>query len=58
VADDAYARRQKRKQREGQGCALLIIAAVGVAAVIGLLAGVDHLASLDTLVHIEDWIGG
>lgn len=27
--DDAYARRQRRKQREGQGCALLLVAGAG-----------------------------
>lgn len=33
---DAYARRQKRKQREGQGCAILLVAGLGGLAAIGL----------------------
>lgn len=34
--DDAYARRQRRKKANGQGCALVLLA--GSAGVLGLLA--------------------
>lgn len=42
---DAYARRQKRKQREGQGCAILLIAGLGglAAGVLGIVEAVSKL---------------
>lgn len=44
---DAYAKRQKRKQQEGQGCALLALAMAGgiVAALAALGAGAIRVFS-------------
>lgn len=45
MADDAYARRQKKKKAEGQGCAILLIAGLGGLAAVayGLFEAVSRL---------------